>query len=188
MLTILECFKKLKGLPLVRTVEIKNQPDLSKISFPYYMKVSLAEHKLEKKAVIKIENIASAKSNYERLKKEFKNIPILIQPQVNGVEMILGLKQDAAFGTLLMIGIGGTNAEVLKDVVFRSTPVSKQEIRSAIESLKFYEILYKRNKCNIEKLIDLAYEVSKQKFKELDLNPVIVNEKEALIIDARGSI
>jgi len=188
MLTLLECFEKLKKLPLAKTIIIKYEDDLAKIKFPYYMKVSLAEHKLEKKAVLKIENIEEAKSNYSNLKKQFQKNPIIIQEQIQGVEMIIGLKEDKIFEKLLLIGFGGTNAEILKDIQFLAIPASKEEILEAVSSLKLYDTLHKRKKYAIDKFIDLAYEVSKLNFKELDLNPVILTEDKAVIVDARGRI
>ena len=103
MKTLLECFEKMKKLPLAKTIIIKSESDLTKIPFPYYMKASLGEHKLEKKAVLRIENINEANKQYQWLKKEFKKIPILIQESVIGTEMILGLKEDKVFGKLLLI-------------------------------------------------------------------------------------
>jgi acetyltransferase len=188
MKTLLECFKKLKKLPLAKTIVVKSEPDLIKINFPYYMKASIGEHKLEKKAVLRIENFEEAKKEYIKLKNEFKKTPILIQEQVIGTEMIIGLKEDKVFGKLLLIGFGGTNAEILKDVGFRSIPLNREEILKAISELKLYPILFQRKKHAIDKFIDLAYEVSKLNFRELDLNPVILNEKAAVIVDARGSI
>ena len=186
MKTLLECFEKMKKLPLAKTLVVKSDNDLEKISFPYYIKVSIGEHKLEKKAVLRIENLNDAKLAYSKLKKEFQKKPILIQEQIIGTEMILGLKEDKVFGKLLLIGFGGTNAEVLKDVQFRAPPVSKEEILEALNQLKLYPSLNLRKKHAIDKFIDLAFEISKLNFKELDLNPVILNEKEAVIVDARG--
>lgn len=225
MKTLLECFEKMKHLPLAKTILIKSENDLSKINFPYYMKSSIAEHKLEKKAVLRIENINQAKLEYSRLKKEFPHSPIVIQEQIIGTEMIIGLKKDEVFEKLLLIGFGGTNAEILKDVTFLAIPANKNEIKIALESLKLYPSLFKskdfhmpltddcenlslsktklkfkvntpdvyepgfltRQKYAINQFLDLALEVSKLDFEELDLNPVILTEKNAIIVDARGS-
>ncbi|MFA5855999.1 MAG: acetate--CoA ligase family protein [Candidatus Pacearchaeota archaeon] len=186
MKTILETFKLMKNLPIAKTIQINSNSDLNKIPFPYYMKVSLSVHKLEKKAVVKIDNLDSANKEYLRLKKEFPNVPIIIQELISGTEMIIGLKDDAVFDKLLLIGFGGTNAEVIKDVQFRANP-SKDEISKALTQLKLYPVLFKRKKHAIDKFVDLAYEVSKLNLKELDLNPVILNEKGAFIVDARSN-
>jgi hypothetical protein len=188
MLTILECFDKLKKMPIAKAIVLKSDDDLIKIKFPYYMKASIAEHKLEKKAVLRIENIDDAKQNYSRLVKQFPKSPIIIQEQVVGVEMIIGLKEDTTFGKLLLVGFGGTNAEVLKDVGFLAVPASREDILKSLSSLKLFDTLHKRKLYAIDKFVDLAYEVSKTSFKELDLNPVILSEDKAIIVDARGEI
>ncbi|HNQ54608.1 MAG TPA: acetate--CoA ligase family protein, partial [Methanothrix sp.] len=41
-----------------------------------------------------------------------------------GVEAIIGVASDATFGPVLMFGLGGVFVEVLKDVSFRTLPIS----------------------------------------------------------------
>ena len=49
----------------------------------------------------------------------------LIQEQIrDGVEMIVGVSHDPAFGPLVLAGLGGTTVEVLGDVAVRITPLS----------------------------------------------------------------
>ena len=69
---------------------------------------------------------------------------------------------------------------------FRAVPVNKEEILKALSSLKLYASLYSRKKYAIDKFVELAFEVSKTDFKDLDLNPVILTEEKAVIVDARG--
>jgi acetyltransferase len=50
---------------------------------------------------------------------------IVVQEMVRGGrETIIGTSHDAAFGPLLMFGLGGIYVEVLKDVAFRIVPVT----------------------------------------------------------------
>ncbi len=46
-----------------------------------------------------------------------------------GVEAIVGVTNDATFGPMLMFGLGGVFVEVLKDVSFRSIPISESDAR-----------------------------------------------------------
>lgn len=187
MKTLLETFKLLKGMPMAKTIIVKSEADLEKIPFPYYMKASIAEHKLEKKAVSRIENLEEAKKFYLHLQKHFQKMPVVIQEQIAGIEMFIGLKQDNVFNKLISIGFGGSNIEVIKDIEFRALPVSRDEISKALLELRLYETLHKRRSYAIEKFIDLAYKVSKLNLRELDLNPVILTEDNAYIVDARMS-
>jgi hypothetical protein len=185
MKNLIESFEILKKLPIARAKIIEKESDLEFIPFPYFMKVSIPEHKTEKKALIKCNNISESKTSFSCLRKKFPNEKIVIQEEIDGVEMIIGLKKDPVFDKILLIGFGGISVETLKDIQFRVIPVSKDEIKKALEGLKLYPSLFKRKKYAIDKFIDLAYIVSKLDLKELDLNPVILTEKSAIIVDAR---
>ncbi len=62
---------------------------------------------------------------------------VLIAPMIkDGVEAILGAKYDPVFGPLVMVGLGGTLVEVLKDVSFRMAPFSRSEAFAMIDELR----------------------------------------------------
>ncbi|MEN6620016.1 MAG: acetate--CoA ligase family protein, partial [Smithella sp.] len=58
-----------------------------------------------------------------------------------GTELIVGARRDNIFGPIIMIGLGGIYVEVMKDVSFRSLPVSLQDINSMIQELRSYPLL-----------------------------------------------
>jgi acetyltransferase len=59
----------------------------------------------------------------------------------NGVEVIIGVKQDSTFGPTIMFGLGGIFVELLKDVSLRVVPVTEQDVRDMIAEVKGYKIL-----------------------------------------------
>jgi acyl-CoA synthetase (NDP forming)/GNAT superfamily N-acetyltransferase len=66
----------------------------------------------------------------------------LIQEQIrDGVEMIVGVTHDPAFGPLVLAGLGGTFVEVLGDVAVRITPVSDTDVNEMLRSLRSYRLL-----------------------------------------------
>ena len=68
---------------------------------------------------------------------------IMISPMKNGdIECILGAKIDPVFGPIVMFGLGGIYAEVMKDIVFAEAPVRKQKAEQMILSLKSKDIFY----------------------------------------------
>lgn len=188
MQSLINTFKLLKGFPTAKYAVVESEADLSKMEFPFWLKADVSGHKTELSAVKKCANEEEAKENLKSLIKKFPNSKIIMQEQVEGIEMIIGLKEDKVFSRLLMIGFGGIQAEVVKDVSFRALPIDKKEILKMIQELRLYPALITRKKYALDKLVSLAEKVSWLNAKELDLNPVILNEKEAVIVDARISI
>ncbi|MEO1490727.1 MAG: acetate--CoA ligase family protein [Pseudomonadota bacterium] len=67
---------------------------------------------------------------------------VLVSPMVNGgVEVILGAKIDPVFGCVIMVGLGGVFTEIMKDIVFRTAPVSEDVAREMIDDLKGVALL-----------------------------------------------
>ena len=66
----------------------------------------------------------------------------LVAPMAGqGVETILGIKNDPIFGPVVMFGLGGVFAEVIKDVSFRVAPFDNAEARAMIGETKASTIL-----------------------------------------------
>lgn len=53
-----------------------------------------------------------------------------------GVEMIIGARRDAAWGEVVLVGLGGVWAEVINDTVIVTADATAREITSGIESLR----------------------------------------------------
>lgn len=166
-----------------------------KIGFPVVLKLSSDElvHKSEVHGVklsVYRENFLKEYRLLDRNK--IKKQGIIVQKFVHGKYIIIGLKNDPAFGHVIIAGLGGIFAEVIKDVSYRVVPINKRQAIEMLKELKGYEILrgYRGDKVNIKKIIKAIIRVSKlsEKYKnieELDINPLIVNSKEAKIVDAR---
>lgn len=111
----------------------------------------------------------------------------------SGVEVIVGMSQDAQFGPVIMFGLGGVLVEVLKDVSFRIVPVSRRDAQEMIREIKGYPILegYRgQEPANISALEELVFKVSQfaeqnPQIKELDLNPVFAYNDKVVAVDAR---
>ena len=144
-------------------------------------------------AAVRCTNLNDAEKKLRKMHLVFPKNKIIIQEVIEGVEMIVGLKSDDVFGKLLVVGFGGIFAEVKKDVSFRALPVSRKDIILMIKELRSVEIFKARGKkYDLEKFATLiekvVYSGEKLDIKELDLNPVIVGEKESKIIDVRVEI
>jgi len=119
---------------------------------------------------------------------------VLVQEMVgDGVEVIVGGLRDPEYGPITMFGIGGIFVEVVKDVAFRLAPTSVDEALTMITEIKGYPILRGVRglpQANIGEIADVISNVSRimvehEDIVELDLNPVAVNDRRAVALDAR---
>lgn len=130
-------------------------------------------------------------SNNKRIKGKVEGF--LVQKQVKGIEVVIGLKKDAQFGPVLMFGLGGTFIEVLRDVSFRVAPVDLKEAKEMIKEIKGYEVFngYRgREAADTGKIAEIIVNLSnlslaRKEIKEIDFNPVIIDGKEGLVCDAK---
>ena len=118
----------------------------------------------------------------------------LVQEQIrDGVEMIIGVTHDPAFGPLVLAGLGGTAVEVLGDVAVRITPLSNTDVDEMLRSLRSYRLLtgYRQSPpLDVAAFADLLHRVSAMvedipEIAELDLNPVFVRQHGAVVADTR---
>lgn len=193
-------------IPMVDSILVKNEKELaracSKLKFPLAMKISSPDivHKTDVNAVVlNIHFLASAKKEYKNLMKNIKKIypkarieGIVMQKMGSGLEIIAGLKKDEIFGVAIIFGLGGIFVEALEDVTLRIVPITKKDVYEMMDELKAKKILFgmRGKKYNIKALGDLLLNVSKlghaeKNIIEMDLNPIFVNEKNALVADVR---
>ena len=101
-----------------------------------------------------------------------------------GQEVILGIKRDATFGPLLLVGLGGVNVELLQDVVLAPVPLSRTAARDLIVRLKgarLFSAYRGRAASDVDALADAMVRLGllakdfAEEIDEIDLNPVIVH-------------
>lgn len=66
---------------------------------------------------------------------------LVAQMAQSGTELILGTMRDPVFGPVVMVGLGGIFAEVLRDVALQPAPVSEQQAVRMLRSLKAFVLL-----------------------------------------------
>jgi len=60
----------------------------------------------------------------------------LVQEAVSGLELLMGARTDPIYGPVLMVGMGGIHAEVLRDTAIRLLPADAADIREMLDELK----------------------------------------------------
>jgi acyl-CoA synthetase (NDP forming) len=76
------------------------------------------------------------RANVRRAAPDARISGFLVEEMTEGMEMIVGALANPAFGPLVMVGMGGVHAEVLRDVQRRYAPVSVAQAREMILGLK----------------------------------------------------
>jgi len=162
--------------------------------FPYVLKLSSnLLHKTEEKAVItdiySKESLFSAYNHLSSILEKHKiKGKIILQKQVKGLELIIGINKDEQFGKVILFGQGGIYTEVLDDTSIRILPIEKKEIQEMIFSTRVSKLFFARGVIyDTKELIDLIESISKisTKVLEFDLNPVILTKEGLYIVDAR---
>jgi acyl-CoA synthetase (NDP forming) len=124
---------------------------------------------------------------------------VTVQAMVKeGVETIVGVTLDRAFGPLLMFGLGGVNVELLKDVAFRVQPLTDRDAREMVRSVRGFPLLegYRgAPACDVaaieETLLRLSQMLGEQEgIVEMDLNPlkVLSPGRGCVVVDARVAV
>jgi acetate---CoA ligase (ADP-forming) len=119
---------------------------------------------------------------------------VLVEEMVKGgVEVIIGTTRDPVFGHVLMFGLGGIFVEAMKDVSFRIAPVTRKDAEEMVREIRGYRVLTgMRGKpsVDLDALVDVLLKVSQlvtgygPNIRELDINPLVVLEKGARVVDA----
>lgn len=121
--------------------------------------------------------------------------PYLVERMIEGAvaELILGIGRDPTLGLFLTIGTGGVLVELLQDSATLLLPVSRDEVRAALSSLKFAPLLTGfrgRPPADIEAVVDAAMAVAgfalahAARIEELDINPLLATPDGAFAADA----
>jgi acetyltransferase len=122
-------------------------------------------------------------------------IGVTVQQMVKtkGTELIIGGKTDPLFGPVILFGMGGVGVELFKDYAMELPPLNTSLIRTMIQRTKVYQLLkgYRNSPpANIPLLEEILAKFSQllvdfPQIKEIDINPLLLNENEAVILDAR---
>jgi len=196
------------NIPTTREKTVNNLHDAVKFSreigFPVVLKISSPNviHKSDIGGVITgIQNPQEVKKAYIKITSNLRNKSdsfklrgILVQEMVpEGYEVIIGATRDKQFGPVVMFGLGGVFVEVLNDVSFRIVPFSSEEALEMIKETKAFKVLKgfrDRKTVDMKVLAKILTQTGNimidfPEINEIDINPLIINEKNMVAVDAR---
>jgi acetyltransferase len=119
---------------------------------------------------------------------------VAIQPMIRkggGCELLLGSKKDPQFGSVIVVGMGGVATELFKDVSVGFPPLNQVLARRLLEKTAIYKRVTSSGiPLNLKVLEEILVKFSQlvvdfPEIEEIDVNPLIVNENNAVAVDAR---
>ena len=124
-------------------------------------------------------------------KAEFAGVVIQPMVKTKGYELLLGAKKDPQFGSVIVFGMGGTAAELYRDVSIGFPPLNQVLARRLLESTSIYKHASQVGlPLNTKLLEEIMVKFSQivtdfPEIKEIDINPLVVSQESAVAVDAR---
>jgi acyl-CoA synthetase (NDP forming) len=196
------------GIPVVPTVLTHSAEHAAtaaeRMGFPVVLKVESVQvtHKSDVGGVaLELSSPTEVREGFARVIKQVSALApsakidgIVVQRMADsGVEMIVGIKRDPMFGPVVLCGFGGILVDLLKDVAIGIPPLSKEQARAMISRLRGAAILggVRGNPAaDVDALCEAIVGVSRlavrlgDQLAGLDINPLIVQTKGAVAVDA----
>jgi acyl-CoA synthetase (NDP forming) len=189
------------GIGVVKHQVVSSPGYAHSIDYPVAAKALSPDvlHKTEAGAVRL--NIADRAAFDREVKAMLERVPakaILVQKMESGLaEAIVGYRHDPLVGPLVLVGAGGTLAEIYRDFALALAPVSEEEAAAMIERVKgFAQLRGYRNlpRGDLRALARAVAALSRlallpgQPVAEAEINPLIVKREGAVAVDALVSL
>lgn len=174
--------------------------------YPVVMKVQSEDisHKSDANCVmLDVKNEEEVKKKFDEIINNAKNykpdaridgVTVQKMDTGKGYELIIGSKKDPLFGSVILFGMGGIAVEVMKDRNIGFPPLNKTLAKRLIEGTKIYTLLKDRFRnmpaANLDLLEEYLVKFSQllidlPEIKEIDINPIKIDDKECIALDAR---
>lgn len=212
ILTTIESKAILKAfdIPITQTIVTHSANEAlvaaESLQFPLVMKIDSPDitHKQEAGGVaLDIEDAEAVRStfnqlidNAKRFRPDAKILGVTVESMyknTNNRELMIGVIRDKVFGPVITFGAGGSFVEIIHDRAIALPPLNKLIAKDLIARTQVAKLLDKfRNMppAHLEAVINILLRVSEMVcelpyIQEMDINPLIVNDKEAVAVDAR---
>ncbi len=197
-------------IPVTRTILARSAQEAMMIAtqmgFPVALKIDSPDilHKSDVQGVVlNVMNGAAARDTFSemvqrvaRLKPEARINGVTVQnmaPMRRGREVCVGLVTDDPFGPVISFGAGGTMIELINDRAMELPPINQFLARNLIQRARVAETLGEwrgARAVNMDALEQILLRVSEMvcelpQLREMDINPIIVDENGAVAVDAR---
>ncbi|MBF0281915.1 MAG: bifunctional acetate--CoA ligase family protein/GNAT family N-acetyltransferase [Zetaproteobacteria bacterium] len=197
-------------IPVTQTIKVLDAKDAiiaaETVGFPVVLKINMAEfsHKSDiggvKLNLTSAQQVADAfqdmANDIRRVQPDIASIVMSIEPMYqspNKRELMIGVVRDPVFGPAISFGLGGTMVEIIRDKAIALPPLNDYMVEHMISKTKaarYLEPFRQMQGSNKDALIDTLLRVSEMiselpEIIELDINPLIVDDRGAIAVDAR---
>lgn len=188
------------GVRLPAARHIGEADDLSGIAAvltpPFVLKAGWIEHKTEQDAVVLgLHDETALRAAFTEMHSRLGDGEYVVEEQdtrPHCVEMIVGARRDSALGPVVVVGMGGTEAEVWKDVAIECAPIDTDRALAMLQRLRCAPLLRAfrgRPAVDTAALAGIVAAISqlistREDLTEVELNPVRVSAQGALAVDA----
>jgi acetyltransferase len=197
-------------IPVTQTILARSANEAmmiaTQLGFPVALKIDSAEisHKSDVQGVaLNIMSGASARDTYNDMVERVARV--MPTARINGVtvqkmararrgrEVSIGVVTDDPFGPVIVFGAGGVMIELIDDRAMELPPLNQFLARRLIERSRVAETLANwrgASAVDMEALEQVLLRVSEMvcalpQLREMDINPIIVDEAGAVAVDAR---
>ena len=126
-------------------------------------------------------------------KARLEGVTVSPMAMSGGMEVIVGVFTDSQYGPTLVFGLGGIFTEIYRDVQFCLLPASEEELLQTICAITGYPLIAgvrgqpPRDQAALVEIMKGVSQlvINNPDLDQIDLNPVLVYERGASIVDAR---
>ncbi len=180
------------GIPAVQQATARAPDYAHSIPYPVAAKMPGAGHKTEAGGVALG---ISGKDAFQKIVSAWGEEAVLVQKMEQGlVEAIVGYRDDPVVGPVVLVGAGGTLAEIHKDFRLATAPVTPEEAERMIGGVKGlatirgYRNLPRGDVKALAKVVSAFSKISLihgRPVAEAEINPLLVKADGVVAVDAR---
>jgi acetyltransferase len=197
-------------IPVTQTIKVSSSKEAivaaETLGFPVVLKINMSEfsHKSDIGGVrLNINSAQEVAHNFQEIERLIKKkhpdideVVMTVEPMYrsyNGRELMIGVIKDPIFGPAISFGLGGTMVEILGDKAVALPPLNEYMVEQMIaktKAAKYLDEFRQLPAANRKALIDTLLKVSAMvselpEIMELDINPLIVDDRGVMAVDAR---
>ena len=168
-----------------------------RIGYPVAVKVTGVDHKTEVQGVgLNLGDAGQVRAFSTDLLSRLPGKGLSVEKMIawqGSAELIVGARQDLRFGTVLLVGAGGVQAEIMRDRVIALGPIDDAQALELLDRLAIAPLFHGyRGQPPLDRMatarlvaaVSRAADAAREEIQELEINPVLVSPSGVIALDA----